>query len=200
MKLAVSLLVIVVITCAIGCAQGPAPNSDQGGAVEPAQASHGANRTEESPLLPTPFTAEEIRDEWIEGLQLEIARRSPSDERLERWTVVSADEDGAVIEYATIDEFGTVSGEPTRERSTWLELHDHASFPADRASRERVVRPTPLGELDGWLYTVRDVESNIVTEFFFAAELPGAPVEMTVLQDGKVVQELEQRARHRPGG
>jgi hypothetical protein len=179
----------------------PAPGADPSDAVDRPPASDTAHRdSEDSTLLPTPFSAEEIRDEWIEGFQLIIERRSPSEERLERWTVMNVDEDGAVIEYAEIDAFGILCGEPIVKRSTWRELRDHASFPADRASRERVVRTTPLGDLDGWLYTVRDDESSTVTQFFFASALPGAPVEMEMLEDGKMLLALEQLERFRPAG
>jgi len=68
-------------------------------------------------LLERPFTAEEIRDEWVEGFQLTIRRSGPDGEGIERWTVVAADSDGAEIEYATLDENGKVEGEPPVRRS-----------------------------------------------------------------------------------
>jgi hypothetical protein len=201
MKLPMPLLGILVVAGGIGCSQEPGTSAGPSRSAEESPMIETAHReSASSTLLPTPFTADEIRAEWIEGFQLVIGRRSPSEERLERWTVMSADEDGALIEYAEIDPFGIVSGEPVVRRSTWRELRDHASFRADRASRERVVRITPLGELDGWLYTVRDLESGTVTEFFFAAAMPGAPVEMEMLEDGKMLLALEQLERYRPAG
>lgn len=57
---------------------------------------------------------------------------------------------------------------------------------------------TPLGELEGWLYTVSDPTTGTVTEFFFADGLPGAPVFVHVLKDGEIVEIFEQIERVRP--
>jgi hypothetical protein len=200
-KLQIQVLGMLMIVGGIGCSQEPGSNTDPGGpGGGPAAIESSLRESEDSTLLPTPFTADENRDEWIEGFQLVIQRRSPSEERLERWTVVRADEDGAVIEYAEIDAYGNVSGEPTIQRSSWQELRDHASFPADHARRERVVRQTPLGEFEGWLYIVGDNESGTTTQFFFVSELPGAPVAMELVDDGTILVALEQLERYRPAG
>ncbi len=200
-KLQMRLLGMLLIVGGIGCSQEPGSNTDSSGPSGGAAAIESSHlESEDSTLLPTPFTADEIRDEWIEGFQLVIQRRSPSGERLERWTVVKADEDGAVIEYVEIDVYGNVIGEPTIQRSSWQELRDHASFPADHASRERVVRQTPLGEFEGWLYIVGDNEAGTTTRLFFASELPGAPVAMEMMDDGTTVLALEQLERYRPAG
>ena len=158
--------------------------------------------TEESPatpeILPQPFTAEEIRDEWIEGFQLHMSRRSNDSEERERWTVVGWDEEGAEIEYVSLDEEGQATGEPRVERTTWVDLRDHASFPAANATQETATRDTALGTLEGWVYTVTDPNQGTVTEFFFAQELPGAPVEFRMLADEEVVMEMLQVERFRP--
>ena len=102
------------------------------------------------------------------GLTLELHRKTAEGETLERWTVMAADDDGAYIEHATLDESGAVTGEPALQRSGWIELRDHATFKADRSRREAVTRVTALGELDGWLYTVDDADTGTLSEFFFA--------------------------------
>jgi hypothetical protein len=167
----------------------------------PATVSEAPN-TEESPatpeILPQPFTAEQIRDEWIEGFQLLMHRRSNETAERERWTVVGWDKEGAEIEYISLDDEGQPTGEPRVEPSTWVELRDHASFPAANATREEATRETALGTLDGWLYTVNDPDQGTVTEFFFAQELPGAPVEFRIMADDEVVMEMLQVERHRP--
>ena len=161
-----------------------------------------AQSAEESPatpeILPQPFTAEEIRDEWIEGFQLHMSRRSNDSEERERWTVVSWSEEGAEIEYVSLDEEGQATGEPRVEPTTWTALRDHATFPAANASRESATRDTALGTLKGWIYTVTDPDQGTVTEFFFAEELPGAPVEFRMLADDEVVMEMLQVERFRP--
>jgi len=149
-------------------------------------------------LLDRPFTADQIRDEWIEGFEIRVRRWTPTAEVFEVWTVVGADSDGVEIESKTIDEDGTRVGEVSVQTSTWAQLRDHASFPVDRATRKSVSRETPLGELHGWLYTVSDPSGGAVTEFFFAEALPGAPVFVHVLSDGEVVEIFEQIERIRP--
>jgi hypothetical protein len=152
----------------------------------------------EAAILEQPFTADEIRDEWVPGLRLLIRRSSPDGEVLERWTVVAADDDGADIEYAVLDEAGQVVGEPQVQRSGWAELRDHASFPAAISSREWITRSTALGTFDGWLYSVQDDTIDTVNQFFFVPSMPGAPVYMRTVEGDDVVFELEQTARLRP--
>jgi hypothetical protein len=150
-------------------------------------------------ILKRPFTAEQIRDEWVEGFELEIRRWDGGSDVVERWRVVAADADGVDIESVAIGEDGQPTAEAATQRSSWIELRDHASFSADRATREAVARDTLLGELDGWLYTVDDPAGGTVTEFFFARDLPGAPVFVHVMRDGEIVGGFQQLERRRPG-
>ena len=149
-------------------------------------------------ILKRPFTAQEIRDEWIEGLRLLMRRSSPDGEVVERWTVTSADTEGVDIEFVTLDGDGRVSTDPDVRRSSWIELRDHASFPAATSSREWVRRSTALGSFEGWLYHVPDEKTGTVSEFFFVPEFPGAPVQMRILNGEEIMFELEQTARGRP--
>jgi hypothetical protein len=148
--------------------------------------------------LPTPYSADEIRAEWVEGFTVEMLRTVPDGEVHERWTVVAADDGGVDIRFNALDADDQPAGEGVVRHSGWEELRDHASFPADRAERERSTRETPLGDLDGWLYTVHDPEAGSVTRFFFADSLPGAPVWMQVSADGEPQMTLEQVKRSRP--
>jgi hypothetical protein len=152
---------------------------------------------EAAEMLEAPFTAEQIHDEWIEGFTVIIVRSSAGETRRERWTVVAADGDGADIEYAAVDDDGAVLGEPVTARSTWNELRDHALFPKIAATREWTTRDTAFGRLEGWLYRVTEEEPGTITELFFAASLPGAPVQMTTYEDGGAVSNLEQVERFR---
>jgi hypothetical protein len=181
---------LFLLLSAIGCGSGTDTNQPPLPTVE----TDAADPT----ILVRPFTAEEIRDEWAPGLQLTLRRSTPEETRTERWTVLSADEDGAEIEYATVAEDGSVVGEPSIERSGWVELRDHATFPAAHSTREWVSRSTALGEYEGWLYRVADPEAATAQEFFFVPSLPGAPVEMRILEGEEPVFELEQIARVRP--
>lgn len=185
MKSCKPLLALIVAALTLGCDTTPAP-------VVPA----GGNEGDASGILEQPFTAEQIRDEWVPGLRLLMRRTTPEETRIERWTVITADEVGADIEYAIIADDGSVVGQPSLELSTWIELRDHASFPADHTTREWVARTTQLGEFEGWLYRVTG--DGTVQEFFFVPEIPGAPVEMRILEGDTTVFELEQTARLRP--
>lgn len=184
-----AVLFVLLLSC-LGC----------GGADETTTAPQAAMDVdpEDATILMRPFTADQIRNEWVEGFRLLMRRSSSEETRIERWTVVAADEEGAEIEFATVADDGTVVGEPTAVRSTWSELRDHAAFPTAYSSREWVSRSTMLGDFEGWLYRVTDPDSAVVSEFFFVPSLPGAPVQMRILEGETTILELEQTARLRP--
>ena len=135
-------------------------------------------------MLPRPFSADEIRGAWVEGLSVALQNATPQGIQFQRWSVVSADETGAEIEFAMTDPSGAVIGEPTRRRSGWEELAAHGDSPAATTTRQQETRETPLGELAGWTYTLTDPASESVTESFFSDQHPGAPVLMVVTQSG----------------
>jgi hypothetical protein len=194
----VAAVLIVAAAVAVGCGDD-APVADEAQATaEPAPILASETEPGDPTLIKRPFTAEEIRAEWVPGLRLLMRRSDPEETRTERWTVVSADDVGAEIEYAAIADDGSIVGEPTVGRSTWIELRDHASFPAAASSREWVTRSTQLGEFEGWLYRVAKDGAATVQEFFFVPEMPGAPVHMRILEGDTTIFELEQTARLRP--
>lgn len=124
--------------------------------------------------LPTPFTADEIRDASPEGRTLVVRTEpsgAPASTRSIRYT--APDDEGATQVRATIGDDGG-SGEPTRERVTWRELQAHASYPADRTTRERVRLEHPLGALDCLRYTMTD--GDAVDAVWFDLSRPGMPV------------------------
>ena len=186
------LMLITVVASGLGCGARDEPAKTEPAAAPP-------QITVSTPeLLERPFTADQIRDEWVEGFELRIRQRSLEGETFERWTVVWADEEA--VDIGSVGE--SASGDPLGEmevgRSTWVELRDHASFPAAQTVREWVTRSTPLGELDGWLYTVGDADGGSFSEFFFAESLPGTPVVYRTVQEGKEVARFEQVERSRP--
>jgi hypothetical protein len=190
LKLLMPTVVLVALLGSVGC----------GGADEPGPVvEEPSPMVVEAPpapdLLEPPFTSDEIRSAWVEGLALTIRHRVDGIDVLERWRVVAADEHGATIESVVVDPAGMPISEPSAQTSSWDELRDHASFPRDRARREDATRDTALGTYEGWLYTVTDPETGVVTELFFARALPGAPLTMRVLRDGAVVVDFEQLER-----
>lgn len=149
-------------------------------------------------MLPLPFTAEEIQEEWQPGLTLVQLQRTDEGEKLERWTVLSADAEGAEIEFQPLDENRQPAGEANVQKSTWKQLESHGAFPANIAQRARATRTTPLGELEGWVYSVLDPQSGAVNLLFFADGMAGAPVQMETQRDGKVLMYVEQIERSEP--
>lgn len=125
--------------------------------------------------LPTPFSAEEIRDVWVEGFEVTTRTRSAEGEVYSRTRVIAWSEDGFGMVEIQVDEQGRPQERNVSQYTgTWDELRSHALFPVSIASRERAERETPLGHLEGWLYRVRGGEGT--TEFFFADDFPGPPV------------------------
>lgn len=147
--------------------------------------------------LQTPYTSDEIRDGWVEGLEIVMRRWTPEGAVRERWTVVEADDAGCVTRIERLGPDGLPAGEPVSGRSSWDELRRHASFPAERAQRRWEDRETALGALEGWFYSVEDPDAGTVTEFFFADRYPGAPAWMRMRTGDDVVIELEQVQRGR---
>lgn len=190
MSRSIPALLVLCVLLGCGAPSEPTPEADSASAGTPASA--------RPAVLETPYTAEQIRDAWVEGLALRMENETRFGKQYQRWTVVSADGEGADIEYLEIDADGKPIGPPQVRRSLWVELRDHARFPADACTRTEETRQTPLGEHDGWVYTLRDDANKVVTEFFFAHDLPGAPVSMVVRQDGQVIQEMIQAARTTP--
>ena len=194
-------LIVVLFLMTLGCGGGEGPTGDREPDGDLEIAATTASTVELEPddpsLLRRPFTADEIRDEWVEGFRLLIRRTTPVAVKIERWTVISADDEDAEIEYAILDEDNNVSESAVRG-TTWVELRDHASFPAATANREWVTRSTGLGTYDGWLYRVTGGGGAVVEEYFFVPSLPGAPLEMKILDGDTTVFTLEQMARLRP--
>jgi hypothetical protein len=191
------MLVILVLTT--GCQRAENPADGPQPIAHPSSAATNELDPNDPTILKRPFTAEEIRAEMIEGFSVLLRRSTPETTSLERWTVVKADDEGVEIEYTTVAEDGTLAGEPSIQRSSWIELRDHATFAAETSTREWASRSTAFGELEGWLYRV-EREDGTVQEFFFVPTMPGAPVLMGVLEGQNAILELEQLERQRPVG
>jgi hypothetical protein len=141
-------------------------------------------------FLPTPYTAEQIRDEWQPGLELTTHDTTPEGESWTRTTVREASAESVSFAVVTLGADLEPVGEETVGEATWIQLRDHARFPASRAGRTRETRETAFGELEGWLYVVDD-EDGGVSEFFFADRFPGPPVIYGKSRDGESVYRSE---------
>jgi hypothetical protein len=136
--------------------------------------------------LPTPFTADEIRDACRPGRQLRLRIEQSGEEPMIRVSrYLEGDGQTAVQESWNESPSGEPLSEPTESRESWLELQDHASFP--RASTE-VAEETleiPAGRFDCLRYT-QTVEDGL-RRFWFARALPGQPIRWEISAGGQVV-------------
>jgi len=131
-------------------------------------------------LLPTPFTADEIRAGCLAGRTIELRVVEDGEEpyvQVNRY--VTCDEIGAIVER------GRQGGDSTSSRTTWAELQAHAAFPAGVTTVEHDEIEIPLGVLNCLRYTVRYGEDEIV--FWFAQAFPGMPVRIDTREKGRTV-------------
>ena len=125
--------------------------------------------------LPTPYTAEQIRDAWQVGFEVTTRTQTVDGLAYSRTKVLEWSEEGFRMSDRAVSEGGTPLDDVVSYYSgTWAELRDHARFPVATTARQRLNRDTPLGNLEGWLYRVRGEDGE--SEFFFADGLPGPPV------------------------
>ena len=190
----VLLCVAVVVVGAVACAPEPPDAVELAPTEPPAPVVTPGPTVTPIPMLDAPFSPEQIRDEWVVGLSIRLRRLAMDQESAEQWSVVDADENGCDLRFETFTEDGELTGRVVRH-SSWVELRDHAVWPASIASRERGSHTTALGTYDGWWYEVYNDQSGTTTRLFFADELPGAPAWMRQTRDGETVMELEQVAR-----
>jgi hypothetical protein len=133
---------------------------------------------------PTPFTADEIRAGCPKGRTIRMLVEADGVEpciRTNRY--LECDGDGATIERTSSSPAGDLMGPPEVGRSTWLELQEHASFPADRTMIATETIETPMGSLECLRYQI--TEGSSVETFWFARGLPGMPVRYGAHADGR---------------
>lgn len=134
--------------------------------------------------LPTPYSAEQIRDAWRQGHQIKTRITSAQGVVTTVTTVTEWYPEGLTLTDQSLDENGAPKGEATSGKVTWPGMRNNALFPAASTSRERAVRDTVLGKLEGWLYKV-ECGAGCNSEFFFADATPGPPVLYSKTQDGE---------------
>ncbi len=142
-------------------------------------------------FLPTPFTVEQLRAEMVPGWTIVVKTAGAEGPVREKWVVETANEQGVRIRFER--------GKASRVQNVdWVELKDHAQFPVSVASRTMTTQDTALGKVKGWLYTIRG-GGGMVTEMLFGKDLPGPPVRIVKVRDGKREVVFEQLKRSRAG-
>jgi hypothetical protein len=144
-------------------------------------------------LLPTPFTAEEIRAGCPAGRTIRLRVESadaPDVVRVSRY--VRVDTEGAEIEDTTWTPDGEPLGNAQAHWSTWRELQEHAGFPAAMTVVHDDELTLPLGVLACRLYTMTDGAD--VHRFWFAPAHPGMPVCYSTEESGTLVSRMTMEA------
>ena len=130
-------------------------------------------------LLPTPFTADEIRVACGSGRTMRLLVEEPDGERFQRISRFrDCDDEGATLERWRVAADGGVEGEVSSGRITWHELQEHAAFPADRTTVSTETLELPIGRLQCLRYDTRVAEPTDapVATFWFARTHQGMPV------------------------
>ncbi|WP_052226739.1 hypothetical protein [Microbacterium mangrovi] len=142
-------------------------------------------------LLPTPFTADEIRGALRGGAAIRMRVEAPDGTVTERISRYSAgDDEGTLLETHPV---GTPEAAVGR-RVTWHELQAHAAFPVDRATVTTETLTHPLGQLECRRYDVNDDDG--VAVFWFALAYPGMPVRYETTDAVGTTRVTVQEVRH----
>ena len=140
-------------------------------------------------LLPTPFSAEEIRAGCREGrfirLLVEVDGREPF-HRTNRF--VDVDAEGATLESQQLTLEGRPISEIEAKRTTWHQLQAHAAFDASSTTRSTETIETPLGVDECIRY--EQVEGGEISTFWFALSSPGMPIRYETREGGHVTSRV----------
>jgi hypothetical protein len=162
----------VALAVPLGCAAPRA--ADEGVAAE---------RLLSPELLPTPFSADEIRAGNPPGTTRVYVVRRGADVALQRTTFLEhAGDQGGLARFEvssrTLD--GEPIGTPTEASSTWAELQAHASYPRAEATLASTICTTAAGRHEAWMYDwrqpARDGRPATHHRVWFAKSMPGPPV------------------------
>ncbi|HEX5590853.1 MAG TPA: hypothetical protein VFX65_11240, partial [Candidatus Limnocylindrales bacterium] len=140
-------------------------------------------------MLPTPFTADEIRRGCPDGRLIRLLVEVDGQETVLRTNrFVGGDDEGSTIESQRLALDGRPLGRVDAARTTWRELQAHASFPVATTTRTAETIETPLGTNECLRYTRTD--GTRVSTFWFAKALPGMPIRYQAEESGRVVSQV----------
>lgn len=155
------------------------------------------------PIAEVPFAAEVIRDASPAGRTYVFRFEEDGAERTERWVFERVDERGFTSTSTPVDGDGRPTGPAQRSEGTWEELESHAHFPAARTTITNAQLTIPLGAFRCRLYTVTSEDEEgreVVSRYWFAVDLPGAPVRVVREVGGEPVLTMMMVAHEPPLG
>ena len=176
-------LPFVLVAFLGGCA------GDKAETVQPAIITSEGVAALASTNVPTPYTAAQIREANPPGTRLVFRLESTGQPAVLRVIeFVGGDATLAVLEQSILSEKGEPLGAADHSEATWVELRDHAAFPAASTDRVRSIATVPVGQFEVWKYTVETEEDGapVITRFSFALDRPGPPVLLEQELDGQV--------------
>lgn len=136
-------------------------------------------------LLPTPFTAAEIRRAAGNGLTIVLFVESPDGsqhERINRFE--QTDAEGATLRAWFTD----APEDAVTSRVTWRELQEHASFPRAHTTVTDEDLALPFGRVTCRRYEIADAPDAPVETYWFSLAHPGMPVRYEVPLDGGMLR------------
>lgn len=144
-------------------------------------------------IAPHPFTPELIREANPPGSSVHFRIEQNGEQLQQTMTFLDGTETGTVVESRMASADGSPVGGVQRQESTWIELRDHAAFPAHATTIEDAQVEVPGGMFDCWLYTVDDdsPDASGTRRFWFAQDRPGPPVRMEMEVGGLVVFQMQ---------
>ena len=168
--------------------------------VMPGDGEPQADGADEAPALATPpFTLDQIRAATRPGRTYRFAMHQGEQKLNVTMRFTEVTDQGATIERSVVDADGNTLDQGTEE-TTWEQLVDHASYPADATVITETKVQVPAGEFDVLLYTITTEQDGnpVVSRMYFAASLPGAPIkaELTIGDQPMFTMEL---IEHIPG-
>lgn len=164
---------LVVFTAACGAKKPPKPPEPEPEFSEEETKPEAPEEKAFEPY-PPPFSAEEIREATKTG-------------RTYRFKVEAGDKPPKerVITFTKVDETGAeiFAGGEQPKRIGWSTMQKHAEFPKDRVKTREEVIKIPAGKFDCMVYEVEGDDGDVST-YYFARNLPGAPVLYFTERDG----------------
>jgi hypothetical protein len=127
-------------------------------------------------LAPAPFTSAQIRDASRPGRTwvwyVEVAGRAAVRRRV---SITKVEPERAEMESAVLDDTGKEIERTPPRSVAWDDLRKHGEFPkAKLTTREEVIK-APAGVFACLVYVVQEAPDEVTT-YYFAKQLPGAPI------------------------